>query len=392
MFGIRDDELTTRWIQLGCFSPILRLHSEKNEFVSREPWGFDSESQSVIEDVLRFRHRLIPYIYTMNYRSAASNEPLVQPLYWNHPEDANAYSSPNQYFYGSSLMVAPITQARDNAIRLGSVGAWLPQGRWVDIFTGVAYDGNRKLTLYRHLYEVPVFMKEGSILPLDGCRVPANGAPNFPPIELLVAVGADASFELVEDDGSGSVIGGDSDQKIRFIRTPITYTQSSGTLKIGPSVADDGATLPDRQWSVRFVGHTPSNDPTISTRELVGYERRADGGLQCTTPNPQTYPVALNPSGKIIAIPSFPPTSTATVVLGDNPQLDATPARTNAYSILWAAQMSYPNKENVWSVVNSGDSAATRASNLDGLVSGGKLTANLAGALKEQLLADTRSI
>jgi hypothetical protein len=199
-------------------------------------------------------------------------------------------------------------------------------------------------------------------------------------------VGADASFELVEDDGKGSIIGTDSDQRIRFVRTPITYTQSTGTLKIGPTTADEGATIVDREWSVRFIGHTPSNKPATSTS---GSSSNAAG--ECKSLNNQTYPVALEPAGTLVTVPAFPATSSATVSLGDNPQIDPTDARSKAYSILWEAQMSYPNKPEVWAVANSFNSASVRASKIDSLVSGGKLTAALGGAIKELLLADSRS-
>ena len=82
MFGYRDDEMEARWYQLGVFSPIMRLHSTQNEFLGKEPWRFPAEIHQVMNDFLRLRHRLIPYLYTMNYRSYAEGEPLVEPLYY----------------------------------------------------------------------------------------------------------------------------------------------------------------------------------------------------------------------------------------------------------------------------------------------------------------------
>lgn len=85
MYGGKDDELSTRWVQYGVFSPIMRLHSTLSDWMSKEPWNYRKESQEIMEHFLRLRHRLIPYLYTMNVRSAIEDEPLVQPLYWQYP-------------------------------------------------------------------------------------------------------------------------------------------------------------------------------------------------------------------------------------------------------------------------------------------------------------------
>ena len=126
MFGTRDDELVTRWCQFGVFSPIMRLHSTNSEWASKEPWLYRPEAQKAIEEIMRFRHRLIPYLYSMNVRSANEDEPLVQPMYWTFPEDKMAYDVPKEYYFGSELIVCPIVTPRDTRTNCGKVKAWLP--------------------------------------------------------------------------------------------------------------------------------------------------------------------------------------------------------------------------------------------------------------------------
>ena len=92
--GIRDDELATRWVQLGLFSPILRLHSTNNPFLVKEPWLYPLEARAAMGDALRFRHRLVPYLHTMNHRASADGIPLVRPMYHLAPEDERAYDVP----------------------------------------------------------------------------------------------------------------------------------------------------------------------------------------------------------------------------------------------------------------------------------------------------------
>ena len=109
MFGGKDDELATRWVQLGVFSPILRLHSGANPFTAKEPWTFEPAARAVMTEHLRLRHRLVPYLHTMNHRAASEGRPLVEPLYHRWPSADEAYDQPNQFLFGSELVVAPLT-------------------------------------------------------------------------------------------------------------------------------------------------------------------------------------------------------------------------------------------------------------------------------------------
>ena len=93
-FGYKDDELTVRWTQLGVFSPITRLHSSDSPFNTREPWRFGERAQRIMTAFLRLRHRLVPYLHTMNRRAHRDGEPLVQPMYYDHPDDDDAYRVP----------------------------------------------------------------------------------------------------------------------------------------------------------------------------------------------------------------------------------------------------------------------------------------------------------
>jgi alpha-glucosidase (family GH31 glycosyl hydrolase) len=242
MFGAKDDELTARWVQFGAFSPILRLHSGSNPFIHKEPWTLDPATEAVMTTYLRLRHRLVPYLHTMNHL-AAQGTPLVTPMYWAHPERDEAYEVPNQYRFGTELIVAPITTPADPISRLGSTTAWLPPGDWTDIRSGRRYAGDRQLALHRELADIPVLARAGAIVPLDAAAVPGNDPANPAALELLVVPGADGQFDLIEDDGHGHVV-----------RTPISYDDASATLTVGPA---DGAVgcLPDtRRWSVTIPG------------------------------------------------------------------------------------------------------------------------------------------
>lgn len=172
--GVRDDELATRWVQLGCFSPILRLHSSYNKWNRKEPWMFSPEACETQTFFLRYRHRLIPYIQFFD-ENVGIYGPLVKPMYWDYPNDEEAYQVPNQFRFGH-LIIAPITTPRDPRTLLGSVKAWLPPGRFVDLINEMWYDGDREIILHRTLKQYPVLAPAGSITVLDGSLKPESGA------------------------------------------------------------------------------------------------------------------------------------------------------------------------------------------------------------------------
>lgn len=257
-FGVHDEELATRWLQLGVFSPILRLHSSDNPFITKEPWKFSPEVQSIMNDFLRLRHRLLPYLYSMNVRSAQHSEPLVQPLYWHFPDISAAYEHPNEYFFGSELLVAPITSPGDPVTRMGHAKAWIPKGKHVDIFTGATYTGNRTLTLYRPLSHPPVLAKEGSIIPLDGELKPSNTCSNPSFYQILLVPGADGHFEIFEDDDSSASL-----EETQFSKISITYTHATGDVHFrqenpNPNPDPKHGRAEKRGWNLTLLGiHLP---------------------------------------------------------------------------------------------------------------------------------------
>jgi glycosyl hydrolase family 31 len=210
--------------------------------------GLTAQSQDIITRFLRLRHRMIPYLHTMNIRAVRASEPLVQPMYWQHPELDVAYKVPNQYLFGSELMVCPITKPRRRLTSLSSVRAWFPPGkaRYIDILTGMVYDAACAFELFRPLGEMPVFSQEGSIVPLDGENVPENGGHNPGAVTVLVVVGDDAKFEMVEssrDDlqGADDALGTPSER-----RFDLTWDQQHSKLTASLGVAT-------KAWSFRFL-------------------------------------------------------------------------------------------------------------------------------------------
>ncbi len=199
MRGYKNDELEARWYQFGVFSPINRLHSTKNEFNGKEPWRFRAEVRAVMDDFLRLRHRLVPYLYTMNHRAWAEDTPLVLPVYYRYPKDWAAYRQKNEYFFGSELLVMPVTSPAVPGLNRARETVWLPEGTWIDFFTGVLYEGGRTIRMYRGIESIPVLAKAGAIVPMQGEEaLPIDRNPAT--LVWRIYGGADGRFVLYEDD------------------------------------------------------------------------------------------------------------------------------------------------------------------------------------------------
>ena len=172
-----------------------------------------------MKDWLRLRHRLFPYIYTMNYRNNQELEPLVQPMYYAYPKKNAAYEVKNQFLFGSELMVAPITQPHNPITQMGSVNVWLPEGDWFDFFEGTHYTSKagRTMSVHRDIKEYPVFAKAGAIVPMQkGYALEAGND-----LEIMVFPGKDNQFTLYEDTGDGSEF-----EKGEFVNTEMTLEWS----------------------------------------------------------------------------------------------------------------------------------------------------------------------
>ena len=260
--GEKDDELATRWVGFGIFSPIMRLHSTFSVFNGKEPWRFGMEARQAMGDFLRLRHQLIPYLYTMNRRNHAEALPLVLPMYIEHPEEERAYDVPNEYYFGSELVVAPIVEPMNRKLHVAATNVWLPEGEWYDFFTGHRYSGNKSLRVFRALNEQAVFAKAGAIIPLAPHETGMNGTDNPHHLEVVVFPGASNTFTLYEDEGTNRDY-----EDSKYAETTFTLDWEARTLHI--DVEDPHHLLPkDRTLTVLVRGVVGDGTYDGSTQTL----------------------------------------------------------------------------------------------------------------------------
>ena len=256
--GKKDDELYLRWVQLGVFSPVMRLHSTNNEFAGKEPWNFSGPVQRIATDALRLRHKLLPYIYTMNYRTHTECRAICEPMYYAYPEDKSAYECRNEFFFGTELIVAPITEHTSLKTNLAGINVWLPEGRYTDIFTGRIYKGNKFVKMFRDIDYIPVLAKEGAIIPMSA-NDRTNDCSNPETLELLVYRGNN-TFTLYEDDGDTL-----SYQNGEYLKTAFTVSENGSKVDLSVSKADGIADVaPENRTFVVKFKDIVSADATVT--------------------------------------------------------------------------------------------------------------------------------
>ena len=248
--GVRDKELFLRWIQFGVFSPIMRLHSSADPFTSKEPWVYGDKATEVARDMCNLRHSLIPYIYTGNYIAHTELKPMIVPMYYYYSEPKEAYQYRNQYFFGSELLVCPITSHTAPETDMASVTIWLPEGNWIDIFDGRVYRGGRTMIISRPIERPAVFAKAGGIVPLSDQPMGDNSIANPEKMDIYCFAGGKGSYTLYEDSGDGYAY--------RDGKTAFTEFTMSEDGKFDIRVTGDTSVLPEkRSYRICLRGVAP---------------------------------------------------------------------------------------------------------------------------------------
>ncbi|MGA3148178.1 MAG: TIM-barrel domain-containing protein [Acidimicrobiales bacterium] len=192
--GADPPDLYDRWVQFGTFQPVLRLHSNNED---RLPWQYPQPVQGITEKFLRLREALIPYTYTLAAQAHDTGLPITQPLYLDDPGTAAAYANPDEYLYGSDMLVAPVTVPGSTA----ETEVWFPPGRWIDFFTGATFTGPLTTMVATPLDRMPVFVRAGGIIPEQSPSATPSEAAAHPVIK--VYSGSRGTFSLYDDSGTG---------------------------------------------------------------------------------------------------------------------------------------------------------------------------------------------
>jgi alpha-D-xyloside xylohydrolase len=216
-------EQMTRWYQFGAFCPLFRVHGQ---YPYREIYNVAPEDHPAYSSMLyydKLRYRLLPYLYTMSGMVWHDDYTIMRGLVMDFGKDTAVYNLTDEYMLGPSLLVAPVTRykAREREV-------YLPAGQgWYDMYTGKFAEGGQSVNAAAPYERMPVFVKEGSILPL-GPDLQYTAQRPADTITLFVYAGRDARFALYEDEGTNY-----NYEKGAWSNIPFTYDESSGALTIG---------------------------------------------------------------------------------------------------------------------------------------------------------------
>lgn len=160
--GFYGPELTPglyiRWTQMGAFSPLMRAHGLR----PREPWEFGDQALEICRDWIRRRYSLLPYIWQVAKEVAQQGVPFIRPLCLEYPEDPVAIEIDDQYFFGPSMLVAPIF---DDTMESSLRQIYLPGGTWWDFQTGERFTGPGFIQREVPISQMPIFVKDGAVIP-----------------------------------------------------------------------------------------------------------------------------------------------------------------------------------------------------------------------------------
>lgn len=152
-------ELLSRWVQVGCFTPLFRNHSHiYTRF--QEPWAFDKATEEINKKYIDLRYRLLPYLYDLMYETEKSGIPVIRPLMLHYQDDRNTYEMNDEFLFGQNILVAPVLE-QGKMIK----AVYVPQGTWIDYWTKEIHYGGKYIIKDAPLDVCPIFVKEGSIIP-----------------------------------------------------------------------------------------------------------------------------------------------------------------------------------------------------------------------------------
>ncbi len=196
--GEKDEELYTRWLQMGAFTPIFRPHGSG---IPSEPIFFSEETQSYVREAIKMRYQLMPYIYHAAYENTISGKPIVKPLFYYHQDDEKLIDYSEAYYFGDEIIVAPII---NKEVKTKEV--YLPKGWWYDFYTEQAIQGGESINRDISIDHIPVFVKAGAFIPMVKNYQTTDQYPNkellvhyYPSFDTL-----ETHFSLFEDDGLGA--------------------------------------------------------------------------------------------------------------------------------------------------------------------------------------------
>jgi alpha-D-xyloside xylohydrolase len=254
-------ELFVRWFQFGTFNPILRVHGTRKTD-ENELWSYGPDAQKTLVNFDRLRYRLLPYIYSLAWKTTSESYTPMRPLVMDFRSDVRAQNIGDQFMFGPAFLVNPVTEPAATTRHL-----YLPPSKWYNFWTGSAVTGGRAIDAMAPLEQLPLYVRAGSILPLGPDEEWSTEKP-ADPIELRIYPGADGDFTLYEDENDNYKYEKGIYATIRF-----HWDDARRSLTIDDRKGQFPGMLEGRTFRVVFVGedHGVGINPEERPDKIVLY-------------------------------------------------------------------------------------------------------------------------
>jgi len=183
-----DEELYIRWLQFSMFNPITEVFSQPENPTANMAWVYSEKADNIFRNYAHWRMQLFPYIYSYAHRSRIEGKQMMGKI------PGHLY----QYMFGDELLAAPVYEKGATKQKV-----FLPSGNWINYWTGEQLQGNTEHTVAAPLHQIPLFVKQGAIIPMRQYASSIEKGNNNT-LLLHVYPGADGSFNLLEDDGTSN--------------------------------------------------------------------------------------------------------------------------------------------------------------------------------------------
>jgi alpha-glucosidase (family GH31 glycosyl hydrolase) len=244
--GDPNPELMLRWLQFGVFSPIFRTHGASQWNNERRIWKYSNFP--LMLDACNLRYQLMPYIYTAVRQAYDTGVSICRPLYYEWPEENEAYRQEGEYMFGDDILVSPVvTEAETDGKAFRKT--WLPEGKWFDVCRNRLLEGNQTIADYYDQNEIPYFIKAGSVIPCNP-KI-RNLKTRADSLVLKVIPGASGSTSYYEDEGDTQAYADGA-----FTTTAISQERTADyvAFAIAPREGQFEGMPTQRPYRVEFLG------------------------------------------------------------------------------------------------------------------------------------------
>jgi alpha-glucosidase (family GH31 glycosyl hydrolase) len=275
MPGAIDPELYLRWIQWGIFSPILRTHTTKNPDAERRIWAYPEPYADLMRQCFARRYALEPYIYTEARKTYDTGVAFLHPLYYDWPEAPQAYAAKNEYMFGDSILVDPVTQPVAKDSQLAKLEVWLPEGSWTEWDSGATFAGPTTIERTFSIGQVPLYVRSGSIIPMQKAMSYTGEKPVDPLILTVFPLnsGQVSNYRLYEDAGDSPAYQ-HGESAWTSIHAALSGDATVLTITVSPIEGRYKGMRPERAYEFHLPGSWPPSAVSVNGQPL-GYVRKA---------------------------------------------------------------------------------------------------------------------